>query len=353
MVRPTIHTTAEAKLQAAREKRRRYYQKCRDTILAKRRQSRKEKKSCQNVKGSNDAQSHLHEKCDEESEDEESIGTLHDCIAVVKHAKDDFMQHVKVPHKFIEGILDAYTKTMPDAPGEYGDIKILEEAISGLEDFLDRASRGQDVNQVGKSWTSKEQEKFLLEYLEKYRGCAPTKDYDEFWAEVYEEFFKRWPETKAQWPNRLDGETPLTLNEEAHLATAIQVRRVQIQNWYRWRNNAARYMRSSAQRGVLRLPEALGTAKHTRSPQRVEVFSQLHYKKDVKALANATIENENILDRGPKLKARRQLTKELFAKSDDAVKATVEAKYQEALIEHARNRHLMTKPETGDEQKTQ
>jgi hypothetical protein len=54
------------------------------------------------------------------------------------------MQHVKVPHKFIEGILDAYTKTMPDAPGEYGDIKILEEAISGLEDFLDRASRGQD-----------------------------------------------------------------------------------------------------------------------------------------------------------------------------------------------------------------
>jgi hypothetical protein len=112
-------------------------------------------------------------------------------------------------------------------------------------------------------------------------------------------------------------------------------------------------MRSSAQRGVLRLPEALGTAKHTRSPQRVEVFSQLHYKKDVKALANATIENENILDRGPKLKARRQLTKELFAKSDDAVKATVEAKYQEALIEHARNRHLMTKPETGDEQKTQ
>jgi hypothetical protein len=52
--------------------------RCRDTILAKRRQSRKEKKSCQNVKGSNDAQSHLHEKCDEESEDEESMYVL--CI---------------------------------------------------------------------------------------------------------------------------------------------------------------------------------------------------------------------------------------------------------------------------------
>jgi hypothetical protein len=63
---------------------------------------------------------------------------------VIKHAKDDFMQHVKVPYKFIEGILDAYTKTIPDAPGKNGDINILEEAISGLEDFLDRASRGQD-----------------------------------------------------------------------------------------------------------------------------------------------------------------------------------------------------------------
>lgn len=55
------------------------------------------------------------------------------------------MEHVKVPCKFIEGILDAYTKTMPDVPGEYGDTKILEEAISGLEVFLDRASRGQDA----------------------------------------------------------------------------------------------------------------------------------------------------------------------------------------------------------------
>jgi hypothetical protein len=83
----------------------------------------------------------------------------------------------------------------------------------------------------------------------------------------------------------------------------------------------------------------------------VEVFSQLHYEKDVKALANATIENENIMDHGPKLKTRRQITKEQFDKSDDAVKATVEVKYQEALVEHAKNRHLMTKPETDDEHK--
>jgi hypothetical protein len=52
--------------------------RCRDTILAKRRQSRKEKKGHQKVKGSDDAQLHLHEKCDDESEDEESMYVL--CI---------------------------------------------------------------------------------------------------------------------------------------------------------------------------------------------------------------------------------------------------------------------------------
>jgi hypothetical protein len=52
----------------------------RDAILAKRRQSHKEKKNRhgQNVKGSDDVQSHSHKKCNTESEDEESMYVL--CI---------------------------------------------------------------------------------------------------------------------------------------------------------------------------------------------------------------------------------------------------------------------------------
>ncbi|KAG2028219.1 hypothetical protein BDR03DRAFT_1020092, partial [Suillus americanus] len=91
MARPTLYKTHQARLQAAREKRRRHYQKFRESILAKRRQSRKEKKSQGN----------------EPSDDEdEPIETLHDCIATVKYAKDDFMAYVKSPRRFFDLLVD-------------------------------------------------------------------------------------------------------------------------------------------------------------------------------------------------------------------------------------------------------
>lgn len=46
--------------------------RCRDTILAKRRQSRKEK----NIKDGDDAQSRSHKESNDESEDEESMYVL-------------------------------------------------------------------------------------------------------------------------------------------------------------------------------------------------------------------------------------------------------------------------------------
>ncbi|KAJ8581685.1 hypothetical protein M405DRAFT_868458 [Rhizopogon salebrosus TDB-379] len=49
MAPPTKHKTPEAKLKAGREKRRQYYEKCRDAILAQRQQSRKDKKKCQST----------------------------------------------------------------------------------------------------------------------------------------------------------------------------------------------------------------------------------------------------------------------------------------------------------------
>ncbi|KAG1787160.1 uncharacterized protein HD556DRAFT_1449089 [Suillus plorans] len=133
MARPTLYKTHQARLQAAREKRRRHYQKFRESILAKRRQSRKEKKSCQGNEPSDD--------------EDEPIETLHDCIATVKYAKDDFMAYVKSPRRFFDLLVDEYSKTMPDPelhPTANGDKSIFERAITRLEDFLDQANRGLD-----------------------------------------------------------------------------------------------------------------------------------------------------------------------------------------------------------------
>ncbi|KAG2125359.1 uncharacterized protein EDB93DRAFT_1258223 [Suillus bovinus] len=123
MAPPNKSKTAAAKLEAMRAKRSRYYARCRESILAKRREI---------YHAAND-------------DHDESLETLADCIAVVKYAKDDFMQHIQQsPQIFTIGVFTEYTKSFPDAPGSHGDREIFQRAISSIEDFLTRATRGQD-----------------------------------------------------------------------------------------------------------------------------------------------------------------------------------------------------------------
>ncbi|KAG1857806.1 hypothetical protein F4604DRAFT_1931311 [Suillus subluteus] len=125
-IKPTL-----AKLQAMRAKRSRYYAKCREEILAKRREKyhlnknrRKDDDGSDNKgagdKGAGDNLDKGNDGSDECASDaDESIGTLAECIAVVKYAKDDFMAHIKSPQKFTLGVFAEYTKSIPDAPGTH------------------------------------------------------------------------------------------------------------------------------------------------------------------------------------------------------------------------------------------
>ncbi|KAG1904046.1 uncharacterized protein F5891DRAFT_1184999 [Suillus fuscotomentosus] len=147
MAPPIKYKTDAAKLQAVRAKRLRYYAKCREEILAKRREkyhlnkNRRKDDDGSDNKGVGDNLDKGNDSSDEcASDDDESIRTLADCIAVVKYAKDDFMQHIKSPQQFTLGVFAEYAKSIPDAPGTHGDREILKRAMSSIEDFLDRAS---------------------------------------------------------------------------------------------------------------------------------------------------------------------------------------------------------------------
>ncbi|KAG2342077.1 hypothetical protein BDR05DRAFT_949333 [Suillus weaverae] len=150
MARPRLYKTHQARVQAAREKRRRHYQKFRESILAKRHQSCKEKKSCQDSEPSDDEDEPmciLHGLTCIKASDICISETLQDCIAAVKYAKDDFMAYVKVPRKFFDLLVDEYCKMMPDPelhPTVNGDKSVFECAITSLEEFLDQAHRGLD-----------------------------------------------------------------------------------------------------------------------------------------------------------------------------------------------------------------
>ncbi|KAG1811604.1 hypothetical protein EV424DRAFT_1349622 [Suillus variegatus] len=153
MVRPSSRVLDKSKthcfgpnkyrVQAARDKRRRHYLKCREAILAKRRQLRQERKNCP-----------VNDPLDDEDEPMScgfdlhvSIETLQDCIAAVKHAKDNFMAYIKAPRRFFDLLVDEYSKTMPDPelyPTGHGDKSVFEHAIESFENFIDRANSGLD-----------------------------------------------------------------------------------------------------------------------------------------------------------------------------------------------------------------
>ncbi|KAG2063137.1 hypothetical protein BDR04DRAFT_1123471 [Suillus decipiens] len=133
MAPPIKYKTTAAKQQAKRANRHRYYERHHSAILMRRRllcKDRNTRKDDENHSGDDD--------------DDKPIDTLPDCIAVVKLAKDDFMQHIKSLQTFIIGVLAKYTKSIPDTPGGHGDREILKDTMSDIKDFLDRASRGQD-----------------------------------------------------------------------------------------------------------------------------------------------------------------------------------------------------------------
>ncbi|KAH7917594.1 hypothetical protein BV22DRAFT_1135280 [Leucogyrophana mollusca] len=113
MVRPTIHTTPEAKQQAAREKRRKYYARHKQAINAKRRKfcrpdTRKAQREGMRV--SDDEEQSLHGRDDDISDSE--IITLADCLAIMKDAKDELVALTDTPWTFVASVLQEFVASM-------------------------------------------------------------------------------------------------------------------------------------------------------------------------------------------------------------------------------------------------
>ncbi|KAI5999682.1 hypothetical protein EDD15DRAFT_2363000 [Pisolithus albus] len=134
MVRPHIHQTKEARLEAARESHRRYYARHRERINAK----------CH--VGPRPATADAGSSVD----DNDLILTLSNGLAVVKEAKDELLAYALAPRAFVEQILEKYIDSMPnDSDNEFsakaseGDQSIIETAIATVEKIHSKVVRGQ------------------------------------------------------------------------------------------------------------------------------------------------------------------------------------------------------------------
>lgn len=78
-------------------------------------------------------------------------------------------------------------------------------------------------------WATKEENEFLEEQLTKYRQLQATKQYTHFWARLFEDWFKQWPEVSKLFPDKA-GET-LTTEENDQLGNAQKARRRVRHTW--------------------------------------------------------------------------------------------------------------------------
>ncbi|KAG1824013.1 hypothetical protein EV424DRAFT_1346251 [Suillus variegatus] len=152
MACPIIHTTPEAKLAAACEKRRRYYanvpdsQACpkrhKDLILQRRRQLRPPKRDMKESRkmlkaiskalhGSDSDEDSKSESSDDESSessDTDNLSNLTQCLFALKIIKDEMLTLTDDPCAFVQSVFSEYVKTLDGSVK--GDVTILEKPMA-------------------------------------------------------------------------------------------------------------------------------------------------------------------------------------------------------------------------------
>ncbi|KAG1817375.1 hypothetical protein EV424DRAFT_1540467 [Suillus variegatus] len=189
------------------------------------------------------------------------------------------------------------------------DSAIVPECLSALMGvWVDGVFIQKEMPQ--KKWATAEQEEFLMSHLPEFRVLAATKNYKDFLKRIYIEWFQRWPERKAMFPD-FPAEHIYMAEEEHAIALGLDTRRMQLATWFRWQINPARLRRSTGARGVLKFDAVLAGGvdlKGTRAPQKLDVYSNMYYEKKVKGVADDAFQKEHITNRGPKLNKHREMT---------------------------------------------
>ncbi|KAG1861344.1 hypothetical protein C8R48DRAFT_774096 [Suillus tomentosus] len=160
MARPIIHKTPEAKLAAAREKRRCYYAKNKELILKRRRELHSVKPDKEEMKESEKMlkaiSKVLHGSASDEDSDPESepdeensyhdatadLSDLTQCLFALKIVKDDMLELADDPCAFVQGVFLEYVKTLDSSAK--GDVTILEKPFATVEGLLNRVIPIQD-----------------------------------------------------------------------------------------------------------------------------------------------------------------------------------------------------------------
>ncbi|KAF8194570.1 hypothetical protein BJ912DRAFT_1087045 [Pholiota molesta] len=196
---------------------------------------------------------------------------------------------------------------------------------------------------MGKSWTTKDQVKWLEEKLPGYLQAQQMGRLGRYLVVTQDQWFKTFPERNACFPNKHD--EFLTEDEQNHVDAAIKTRQTQISNWL---SNHARLLKASLgnTRQDAEIIKALNLettklAKAERAPHKIEAYLKLFAEK-----CQAEYERESArleasahyrLGRGPLLQLRRNVATELLLNETEENKQKVTDFIDEWYKTHRQN----------------
>ncbi|KAG1784899.1 uncharacterized protein HD556DRAFT_1314698 [Suillus plorans] len=339
MARPTIHITPEAKLTAAREKRRRYYANHRELILKRRRELRSPKRDMKEsqellkalskvLHGSASDEDSESESNNENSESEPdtdiNLSDLTQCLFALKVIKDEMLMVTDDPCAFVQGVFTKYVKTLDDSIK--GDVSILEKPMAIIEGLLNRIipiqdqilyfcgitsdewimSSGSDAvvlqnlisvknpcydkkqtNRVRTEWVTAEQKEYLQGLYNDFLKAQAQGTVSAFWPGVYLTWFEKWPEINSMLPD-------MSMHAEEQkklLGEAVDKRRQQIRTWFNYRSQ--------------------------------------RFATDVRDQLQEALASGSVITKGDRLSTMKKLTREAYEAVNPEVKALCLAKVQE------------------------
>ncbi|KAG2138439.1 uncharacterized protein EDB93DRAFT_1253395 [Suillus bovinus] len=208
-------------------------------------------------------------------------------------------------------------------------------------------------------WATAEEEKFFELHAAKYQVCQAKCNYTGFWEPVFKEWFSMFPEWLRVFKD-VPLDVRLTIEQKTEVGKAVEHHRQQIMNKFkndmgsskvnRRIKNHNHKMTATASTSLApavksqksMVAQIMGSTKHGRGPQVMEVFSKLFFNDKIKptldlafetakaeAVAKAATENTEV-KMPSKLAVIKKQTNLLYHSASDEVKQQVAGFIEEA-----------------------
>ncbi|KAF8151602.1 hypothetical protein B0H34DRAFT_678191 [Crassisporium funariophilum] len=177
---------------------------------------------------------------------------------------------------------------------------------------------------MGVRWTTDEQLAFLEGKRPLFIEARASKKLDKFYTTTTAEWFKVFPERKAQFPQKPDDEL-LTAEEQA------VVKAGQLKDWFGWNGDGGSRRTTGNNReasGFVKALKEQETKSSERAPQRVEIYQKICAEK-VESIRDQRCKEVGAKTSGEILKVQREVARELLPSEGSEIQAAIDKEIAE------------------------